>query len=514
MDQLQCDDCGYFLYDKIDKTLLESDFIQKQLRIHRDWKFIFGDLIVKANHYFQNPQRIHNQIAILLLFLTTPKKGTVNYKKHPFFKPSQARRLLNLARNKIEDERLSLSFILNTLRNLNLELTDVFFQQIPFSFYKFLKKKEKVKNEIITNCESHWCRYYGTSNAMKDMGASSKGKYVPNSHLYNPVLVCTNCCVQRGFHKINKQWERINISYKLLNEIKELLDSGLSLRQIGLRLKIDKYRIKYYLGYIARFLQDDIKDLDKKIINIETLIKNFTELKPYWRSHQMLAKKAVNLFNWNAVTTYYYFWHPVIQEYIYFEQNQRKINQSIYQSLVHEMDDAIESLIKSDKKLSVKEVAATLNITEAELRYHNLNKEIINKKYSKVSLDKNEEKATIIEYIVAFINNKKDSEQQIFAHEIYKSIGRSPNYIKRNFPDIAEQISNLVKESKSKQKEIRRMNLVRVIIEIYKEYGEVDMILLSQNLGISVKTLKTGQGIYKGLGQLIRKTIAEFQENQ
>ncbi|QPQ28846.1 hypothetical protein [Lysinibacillus sp. JNUCC 51] len=146
-----------------------------------------------------------------------------------------------------------------------------------------------------------------------------------------------------------------------------------------------------------------------------------------------------------------------------------------------------------------------MNITEAELRYHNLNKEIINKKYSKVSLDKNEEKATIIEYIVAFINNKKDSEQQIFAREIYKSIGRSPNYIKRNFPDIAEQISNLVKESKSKQKEIRRMNLVRVIIEIYKEYGEVDMILLSQNLGISVKTLKTGQGIYKGLGQLNKK---------
>ena len=512
LDQIQCDDCGIILYDKKDKPLLDIDFIQKQLRIHRDWKFIFGDLIVKATHYYQNPQRIHNKIAILLLFLTTPQKGTINYKKHPFFKPSQARKLLNLTRNEIEDERLNLSLILNTLRKLNIELKDVFFQKIPFSFYKFLKKKkEKVKNKITINCESPWCSYYGTSNAMKDIRASSKGKYVPNSHLYNPIFVCTNCCVQIGFHKINKQWEGINISYKLLNEIKELFDSGLSLRQIGLRLKIDKYRVKYYLGHIARFQQDDIKDLAEKNINVETLIQNFILLKPYWRSHQLLAREAAKLFNWNGITTYYYYWHPAIQEYIFFEQNLRKTNQSIYQSLVHKMDKAIEHPIKSDMELSVKEVAATLNVSERILQYHKLNNEIINKRNSKVSLDKNEEKATIIESIAAFINVKKEREQQIFAYEIYKSIGKSPKYIKSHFPDIADQISNLAKESKSKQKEVRRKNLVKVIIEIHKEYGEVDMDLLSQNLDISVKTLRSGQGIYKGLGQLIRKTIAEFE---
>lgn len=319
--------------------------------------------------------------------------------------------------------------------------------------------------------------------------------------------------MQIGFHKVNKQWEEINISYILLQEVKELLYSGLSLRQIGLRLKIEKYKLNYYLGYLARFQQYDTKDLNKNIINEETLIQNFSLLKPYWRNHQMLARKAGKLFNWNTITTYYYFWHPVIQECIYIDQNQRELNQSIYQSLVHKMDYAIENLIKSNMELSVKEVAATLNITEETLRYHKLNKEIINKKSSKLSLDKNEEKTTIIEYIDTFINVKKENEQQIFAREIYKSIGKSAKYIKGNFPDIAEQISKLAKKSKIKQKEIRRMNLERKIIEIYREYGGIDMNLLSQNLGISVKTLKSGQGIYKGLGQLIRKTIAEFEQN-
>lgn len=511
LDQLQCDDCGKILFDKIDKTSLNTDFIKKQMRIYRDWNFIFNDLIFKAKQFFKTPQRIHKQIAILLLFLTTPQIGTINYKKHPFFIPSQARRLLMLARNVNEDERLNLSFILNTLRDLNIELKDVFSQKIPFSFYKFIIKG-KLKNKINKSCESHWCKYYGTPIAMKDMKASSKGKYVPNSHLYSYIYVCTNCYVQIGFHKKNKQWEEINISYKLLNDIKELYHSGFSLRQIGLHLKIDKSRVKYYLGYIARFQQEDIKGLDKKITSVEILIQNFIMLKSYWRSYQMLAREAAKLFNWNGTTTYYYYWHPTIQEYIYFKQNQRKTNHTKHQNLIEETDEALEHLIKSDMELSLKEVAATLNISERTLQYHKLNNKIITKKNLEASLVKNEEKETIIQTIVDFINTKKKSDQQIFAHELYKFLGKSPSYIKRNFPDIAQQISNLAMESKIEQQEIRRTNLKKLIKEIYINYGEVDINILSQNLGISVKTLRCGQGIYKGLGQLIRNTIDEFEK--
>lgn len=512
LNQLQCDNCGNNLFDNIVKSSLETVFIQRQLRILRDWNYIFGDLIVKATHYFKNPQRIHNHIAILLLFFTTPLEGTVNYKKHPFFIPSQAKKLLMLARNEIEDERLNLSFVLNTLRNLNIELKDVFLKKVPFSFCKFIKNK-KEKNKINKTCESHWCKYYGTSSAMKDMKIFSKGKYILNSHLYNSVYVCTYCYVQMGFHKKNNEWEGINISYRLLNEIKELYHSGLSLRQIGIRLKIDRYRIQYYLGYIARFQQENIKDLDKKNVDVETLIQNFILLKPYWRSYQMLAREASKLFKWDGITTYYYYWHPEIQEYIYLEQNQRKTNQIMHQSLFHKIDETIEQLIKSNMEISLKEVAATLNVPEENLRYHKLNKVIINKKYTKFSLDRIEEKATIIEQIAVFVNDKKEREQQIFAHDIYEFIGKTPKYIKNNFPDIADQISNLAKKSKSKQKEIRRKNLVKVIIEIYKEYGEVEKTILSQHLGVSVKTLESGQGIYKGLGQLIKKTVAEYDQN-
>lgn len=87
-------------------------------------------------------------------------------------------------------------------------------------------------------------------------------------------------------------------------------------------------------------------------------------------------------------------------------------------------------------------------------------------------------------------------------------------YIQKQFPEIAEQISNLAQESKFKQQEIRKKNLEKVIKEIYLNYGGGNINLLSQNLGISVKTLRSGQGIYKGLGQLIRKVIAEFEQSQ
>lgn len=54
--------------------------------------------------------------------------------------------------------------------------------------------------------------------------------------------------------------------------------------------------------------------------------KHFSFLKPYWRNYQMMSKIAFKHFNWNVLTTSYYFWHPMIQEYIYIDQNNRISN--------------------------------------------------------------------------------------------------------------------------------------------------------------------------------------------
>ncbi|MFY3790351.1 TniQ family protein [Ureibacillus sp. MALMAid1270] len=511
LNHLQCDNCESKLYGEIDVPLQDPELIQKQLRIHRDWEFILGDLSAIGIPYLHNPQRIHNKIALLLLYLTTPQNSNLNSKKHPHYEPSQAKKLFRLARNKI-DEKLSPSIILDTLRNLNIELREIFSQQVPLSFYKLLLKyKEKMKIEIHTTCSSPWCKLHGTINGIKDLKTSSKSVYLPKEYLYDKFYVCTNCWVQIGLRKDNKQWEEINISYSLIQKIKELLIKGIYLKHIALILKIDFYKLRFYLGYLARYQSVEVKKLENIKIDVETLIKHFTILKPYWRNNEKLARATRKLFGWNAITTYYYFWHPMVQEYIYLQQNQRKLNKTNYQYLVDKVDDTIENLIKDNIEISVKEVAATLNITEATLRYHKINEEIIYRKSTKLSLDKNEEKATIIENIAAFINVKRDNEQQIFAQEIYRSIGKNVKYMKKNFPDIAEQISKLAKESKIKQKEIRRRNLEKQVIEVYEEYGRIDMNLLSQNLGITVKTLKGNQGIYKGLRQFIRNVITDIE---
>lgn len=226
-----------------------------------------------------------------------------------------------------------------------------------------------------------------------------------------------------------------------------------------------------------------------------------------------MPTKQKKIFSWNAITTYYYYWHPSIQEYIFFEQNERKKYLSNYKNLENKMDDTIDNLIKNEIDLSEKEVSATLNITEQQLCSHKLNNEIMYKRNSKITLDKNEEKTIIIESLAAFINSKEEREQQIFTQDIYEFIGKTRKYIKINLPDIVNRISNIAKESKSKQKEIRRKNLVKVIKEIYKEYGIVEKTILSQHLGVSIKTLEKGHGIYKGIGQLIKKTIAEYDQN-
>lgn len=57
-------------------------------------------------------------------------------------------------------------------------------------------------------------------------------------------------------------------------------------------LKIGTHTVLYYLGYIARFQKENIKDIDKKVENVEELIQRFTLLKPYWRNSGKLANEA------------------------------------------------------------------------------------------------------------------------------------------------------------------------------------------------------------------------------
>ncbi|KGR89286.1 hypothetical protein CD30_17425 [Ureibacillus massiliensis 4400831 = CIP 108448 = CCUG 49529] len=513
-EHLKCNDCGELLFEVIEEPIVDIDVKTQQLRIHRDWNSLLTIVNYINGNYLNNPQLIHRNIALLLLFLTTPENTRLSSKKHPFFTPSQAFKVLKVVRNK-SNEILSLGFILNTLREINIEVSDLLYLKVPMSFMKKVFIKKTKAKKIIIECKSSWCSFFGTVNKMVDMKNSSKGKFVPKTYLYSAVCVCKNCWIQFGLNKELSKWEIINISKNLLSEINDYIEIGFSEKQIIQQLRIYPNKVYYYMGYIYRYnpfcnknliLEDRITEVNSSI-----LIDNFSLLKPFWRKSYLLAIQASILFGWDVLSTFYYYWHPEVQQYIYLEENSRLTNRKKREELKNNMNEVIKKLVNSNIEISINEIAASLDITEKTLRYHSLHKNINKVKMENKLNKKAEEEALIFEKIDNFIKSKKNSEEQIFVHEVYKFIGISEKIIIKNYPEIAKFISDLAKKSKSEQMLIRRKNLEKAIVHVYRQYGRVDYPLLSEYLGVTEKTLTSSQGVYKGIASLIKSIIADLR---
>ncbi|MFK5710741.1 TniQ family protein [Lysinibacillus boronitolerans] len=515
LEHLNCSVCGELLYKNIGKSSRDYNFINKQLRIYRDWNSLYtlSNFINSNNPKMSQP--IHRKIAILLLFLTTPDTGNINYKKHPFFSPSQAKRLLDLVRKKSNDT-LRLEFILNTLRKLDIEINSFLCLEVPISFMRRSINKAKNKKIQVVDCKLEWCKSYGTSNKMVDMKFSAN-KYVPKQNLYHQICVCTDCWVKVGISKEKLKWEYVNISMDLLEKINDSIVKGFSEKEIIQQLEINPDNLYFYMGYIYRFKPFHNNNLNPeervKEISGSKLIDKFSLLKSFWKRNEQLTLQATKLFGWDVLSTYYYFWHPQVQKYIYLEENLRTTNIKKRKQLKNKLDRVIIHLVENNIEISLKEVAASLDITENTLKYHNLMENINEEKLRNKLNKENEEKAFIFQKINEYINNKKANEGIILVHEVHKFIGVSEKITKK-YPEISRFISNSAKESKSEQKLIKKRNLEKIIIQIYKQYGRVDYSLLSEFLGVTKKTLTSSSGVYKGISSLIKSTLADLENDK
>jgi helix-turn-helix protein len=100
---------------------------------------------------------------------------------------------------------------------------------------------------------------------------------------------------------------------------------------------------------------------------------------------------------------------------------------------------------------------------------------------------------------------KWEVREQIYKKDIYKFIRRTPEYIKKNFPQIHLQISEIVEKSREEQKRMKVENLKRTIKQVYNSHGRIDYIALSEILGITEKTL------INRYNKLIKQTLSEIE---
>lgn len=190
---------------------------------------------------------------------------------------------------------------------------------------------------------------------------------------------------------------------------------------------------------------------------------------------------------------------------IYFIKNNRKIDIQKHEDLIKALNGTIREFENKSIDLSIKEVAAALDICDRTLDYHGQIGVIKKLKLEKIELLKLQKKEQMVEKIYKLVIDKKIKEQQIFVRDVYEYLGTTYKHLKKNYPDIYKSISDISMESKEEQKVIKRKKIKRAIIGIYNQNGTVNLLLLSQCLGIKKESLD----YYK---ELIRTTISDLEK--
>lgn len=505
-----CFHCKSYLSDQKEIKVFDITFIKRQVGVYKDWESILDLQKTKA---FQklSPQKLQRKIAMTMFFIATKNIENYSYKNHNYFSKSQVRKLINLIKSRQEDN-ISSSFILKVIRDFDISVNEFINTRVPISFQRFLlnigKVRNKVRNKVIPKCITKWCECYDSNEEIKLLDKNPK-KYVPKRHLYKNTSVCTNCWIIIGQNKKTLEWESINLSFKLVLEVdNEINEGSLTYTKVSKELDIHKIKVAFYIGYIYRYKKPLNGAMWKyKEIDINELIQCFKELRPFWRCKQSLAKKAKILFGWEADETYYYFWHPKIQEFIYLVNNNSIRDMKKHEDFKKNLWETINNYKKNGINLSIKEVAATLDISDVNISYHGQNQLIKKVKLKNKEKEKIHEKEILIESIHKIINEKEKQEEKILVKDIYNFIGKSAKYVKNNHLDIFKLISNIAKENRERQKELKVIKMKRIITEIYQHNGTVNKFLLSQHLGIKLRSLEA----YKDISQLIKATILEIE---
>lgn len=314
----KCINCNSILTEQKEEFVDDEEIIKQQIRVYRDWENILHFATVKDN-FKVSPQNWQRKIAIALLFISTLNIENFSYRNHSYLSKSQVRKLVKMSKNNQQNDSIVLSFVLKVIRDFNIHFDELLKLKVPLSFHRFLLKKEKKEPEI-PNCSSEWCECYGSKESMIKLDNRSPKNYIPKQHIYTEVSVCTSCWVIIGRNKNTLGWETVNIDKRLVLEIKGRLNEGISTyKTISQLLNIDYFKMRVYIGYIFRYKITTIEARKiYKELDSDQLIQCFEKLRPFWRSYQNIAKNAKALFSWRADETFYYFWHPKVQEYIYF----------------------------------------------------------------------------------------------------------------------------------------------------------------------------------------------------
>lgn len=399
----ECPYCKYNLFNSDYDQIMNLESKRELLWITNSWDYLL------KNHNFRIQP---NEIAIRILYLLNNKLVNVDYNfieenmKNPGVLPN----LLQHARGTLSHKRtLHISFILNTLKEHDVEIKEFLELEVSSTFIKTISSKSILKKDKVS-CLAPWCSSYKKPGSLKKTGTSLIRR--ENGTALKYYMVCDSCGCEYAFNEENLLEERTYF-IEAFNKINAQQNQKSRLRDLMVTTSYTADKVKRCFAYFRSRNVLDEMDFDNGIHIQEDLLNNF--IKALENGESIKSIKTWNCWeSYNDFLTHRY--HNKVSQTIH--QHKEKVVE-IDPGKRAEIIYLLRNMYEKNEDISLKSVCEKLGVSAETIRNWGCNKiisEMKERQKTAKRLDKTELIYSKADNFLLQNKNKKLSATEIYNH--------------------------------------------------------------------------------------------------
>lgn len=441
-----CFNCGHSLSRHHPNKITNTDYIEKQNLIIRNYQFLLDPNNILVNNITGLDRE--QSLAMTLLYIMNGEKN--EYERNNInsaYSDRTIRRIVVVARGIESSGNLTISKFFEIFNGLDIDISYLSKIKVPNKFVKSLYHYYVIISDAAGICMARWCKSYGTNESMKKVRRS---KYFKGRNKYIKAFVCSNCFMKYGYRKNDAQWEAADNKIQLIEEFIQYYPKQKMIKKNREYFKFSLEAFYDLLGYSFNH-QLLPKELANKSSSEGNMLADFEQLV---KQGGQLLRQAQQKHKWTIGEYYYYFNSPEIQYYIYFEAHKKNLVDRIANFEV-KVDNELDKCLENNVEITVNHIASKLKTTKKTLKRYGLSEKIMkvaeNQKFNMIK----QEKKVLYEKIKEFCNQQIKDNLPVLSKELYQHLGCSHTYLMNNHPNMYKYIIKQVAVDRDRIRQIK-----------------------------------------------------------
>ncbi|WP_025689621.1 TniQ family protein [Paenibacillus zanthoxyli] len=506
--------CAGSLLSEYEKVPKNEDQFSKQKQYYEDWEFLlFNDTELAQE---QKGLSMEQSLAIKLLFIAQGQQKIYSRKDIGYLSKNIIKSLASFIKSNRIVKRVRVQDVLHVLRAVGLSIEKFALMKVSSEYLESIL----VKREILpsSECLTPWCRQHKKRHVKMQLSkerieSRNRQEKVRYSYFYT----CTSCFMRYGYHPVTKAWGEIHGQIDLISTILRLASDGLTRSQVTAKLNKNLFYISEIFGYLAyrNLLPAQINQTYSNVQDKKSwrTIDYFRSVNIDWREYpEFRYKKLKQAFGWSLVTYSYYYADSDVQEYLINKPSTLKKPLKKYAKINELVDSGLDDLFDSELNISIEQVAATVNVSEATLRNHGQVQVITQQRERQLSNRLNMQERELRELFDHELIKRRELGVEFPFRDVYKTLNHRREYIGYRFPGLLNYIIRMINEYNQFLKQAdetnKRLEIRNIISDTYNKYYKLNVSLVARRLGINYIHVAG----YRQLKSMISEEIEDFHK--